>query len=134
MIDALIAGKLQGQTMQLTGRCGEPFTVAKVRTNNGNGEALFVNVIAFSHETVHALLALRDGDTLSATGTITVRIETDRSGKPWPSVDLIASQVMTPYHVVRKRKAMAPEPFLDGNPPQIGFEDYCRYQPGGGFS
>jgi hypothetical protein len=47
MIDALIAGKLYGKPKQMTGKAGKPFATAKVRAAAGEGEALFVNVIAF---------------------------------------------------------------------------------------
>lgn len=58
MIDALIAGKVFGQPNTMTSKAGKPFATAKVKAAAGEGEALFVNVIAFDSDTVAALLAL----------------------------------------------------------------------------
>ena len=48
MIDALIAGRVHGQPTQRAGKNGKGFVVAKVRAAAGDGEALFVSVIAFA--------------------------------------------------------------------------------------
>jgi len=58
MIDGLIAGKLYGAPQQRTAKTGKPFAVAKVRCAAGDGESLFVNVIAFDGDTCTALLAM----------------------------------------------------------------------------
>ena len=41
------AGKLQGKATERTTKTVKPFAIAKVRAAGGDGEALFVNVIAF---------------------------------------------------------------------------------------
>lgn len=106
MIDALIAGKLHGQPQQRTGSSGKPFTTAKVRAAAGNGEALFVNVIAFSRTAQDALMALGDGDSVSLSGELTPKVWTDREGQARPAVDLVAHAVLTAYHTRRKRQAV----------------------------
>ena len=106
MIDALIAGKLYGQPKQMTSKAGKPFATAKMRAAAGDGEALFVNVIAFDPDTVAALLALGDGDSVALAGSLTPKVWTDRDGNHRPAVDLVAHQVLTPYHITRKRKAV----------------------------
>ena len=58
MIDALISGKLYGQPTERTSKTGKPFALAKVRAAGGDGESLFVNVIAFDAAPCTALLAL----------------------------------------------------------------------------
>lgn len=128
MIDALIAGKLYGQPAQRVGKAGKPFAVAKVRASAGDGESLFVNVIAFEAAACAALLALADGDSLALSGSITPRVWTDKEGNSRPSLDMVAAQVLTSYHVSRKRRAMqevgigrdsaarAPEGFEDDGP------------------
>ena len=128
MIDALIAGKLYGQPAQRVGKAGKPFAVAKVRASAGDGESLFVNVIAFEAAACAALLALADGDSLALSGSITPRVWTDKQGNSRPSLDMVAAQVLTSYHVSRKRRAMqeagigrdsaarAPEGFEDDGP------------------
>lgn len=106
MIDALIAGKVYGQPKQMTSKAGKPFATAKVRAAAGEGEALFVNVISFDADTVAALLALGDGDSVALAGSLTPKVWTDREGNHRPAVDLVAHQVLTTYHVTRKRKAV----------------------------
>ena len=106
MIDALIAGKVYGQPKQMTSKAGKPFATAKVRAAAGEGEALFVNVIAFGAGTVAALLALGDGDSVALAGSLTPKVWTDREGNTRPAVDLVAHQVLTAYHVTHTRKAV----------------------------
>jgi len=108
MIDALIAGKIYGQPMQRTGSAsGNPFVVAKVRTAAGDGESIFVNVICFDTDTGHALLALADGDSVAMAGQLTPKVWTDKAGIAKPALDLVCQQLLTPYHVQRKRRAMS---------------------------
>lgn len=107
MIDGLIAGKLYGQPQQRTGKSGKPFAVAKVRCAAGDGESLFVNVIAFDAGTCSALLALADGDSVAMAGALTPKVWTDKQGTARPTLDIVAAQVLTPYHVTRKRRAVA---------------------------
>jgi hypothetical protein len=106
MIDALVAGKLYGQPKQMTSKAGKLFATAKVRAAAGEGEALFVNVIAFDADTVAALLALGDGDSMALAGNLAPKVCTDREGHHRPAVDLVAHQVLTAYHVTRKRKGV----------------------------
>lgn len=105
MIDALIAGKLYGTAEQRTGKSDKPFTVCKVRASAGDGEPLFVNVIAFTDSVQATLLALDDGDSVALSGELTPKVWTDREGQVRPSVDLVAHAVVTAYHVSRKQRA-----------------------------
>jgi len=127
MIDALIAGKLYGQPAQRTGKSGKPFAVAKVRCAAGDGESLFVNVIAFDSDTCTALLALGDGDSVALAGALTPKVWTDKQGNPRPTLDIVAAQVLTPYHVTRKRKAVANDGH-QGNDDFPGSDDPRDYQ------
>ena len=106
MIDALISGKLYGAPAQRTSKTGKPFALAKVRAAGGDGESLFVNVIAFDDAPVTALLALGDGDSVALSGSLTPKTWTDKEGNTRPSLDLVAHQVLTAYHVTKKRNAM----------------------------
>ncbi|MDH5707853.1 MAG: single-stranded DNA-binding protein [Hylemonella sp.] len=103
MIDALIAGQLVGLAETRQGRNGSAFVLAKVKATAGDGESLIVNVIAFAAEAGAALLALDDGDALALSGALTPKVWTDKQGNTRPALDLVASQVLTPYHVARKR-------------------------------
>ena len=110
MMDALIAGRVHGQPTARTGKNGKPFAVAKVRAAAGDGESLFVSVIAFDEAPCKALLALGDGDSVALSGTLTPKVWTDREGNTRPALDLVAHQVLTSYHVTRKRAAVRPPP------------------------
>jgi single-stranded DNA-binding protein len=110
MIDGLIAGKLFGAPQQKTGKSGKSFVVGKVRTAGGDGEGIFVNLIAFDSGACTALLALGDGDAVSLAGSLTPKVWTDREGNARPALDIVAHQVLTAYHVQRRRKAASNEP------------------------
>ena len=107
MIDALIAGRLYGTPQTRTSKAGNTFVTAKVRTPMANGESAFVNVVAFSDSAKAALLALGDGDAVAIAGELKLGAYTDKEGTPRPSADLTAHQVLTEYHVARKRKAVS---------------------------
>lgn len=106
MIDGLIAGRLYGQAAERIDKAGKTFTVARVRASSNDGENLFVNVIAFDVASRAALGALADGDGVCLAGTLTPRVWTDKQGNTRPSLDMVAHQVMSAYHVHRKRRAM----------------------------
>ncbi|RQQ08146.1 single-stranded DNA-binding protein [Burkholderia stagnalis] len=106
MLDALASGKLYGKPGERTGPSGRPFVTAKMRVSVGDGDALFVNVIAFSDDVKVALLALDDGDSVALAGTLTPKVWTDRNGDAKPALDMVAHTVMTAYHVKRKRAAV----------------------------
>jgi len=108
MIDGLIAGKVYGQPQQRTGKSGKRFTTAKIRAATGNGESMFVNVIAFDTAAQAAMLTLGDGDSAALAGSLTPTAWTDKEGQPRPSLDMIAASVMTPYQLAKRRKAAEP--------------------------
>ncbi|CAE6864020.1 hypothetical protein R69608_00360 [Paraburkholderia nemoris] len=109
MIDGLVSGKLFGSATNRTGQSGKTFVTAKVRTAAGDGESLFVNVIAFSTTAGDALLALGDGDSVTLAGTLTPKVWTDKHGDAKPALDMVAHAVLTAYHVKRKRAAVQGE-------------------------
>lgn len=106
MIDGLVSGKLYGVAQSRTGQGGKIFVTAKVRATSGDGESLFVNVIAFDDKAKAALLALDDGDSVALAGTLTPKVWTDKHGDAKPALDMVAHAVLTAYHVQRKRKAV----------------------------
>ncbi|MDD0812065.1 single-stranded DNA-binding protein [Curvibacter sp. RS43] len=103
MIDGLISGRLHGAAESRMDRHNQPFAVARVRATSSEGENLFVNVIAFETEVVEGLLALGDGDSVALSGSLTPRVWTDKQGNTRPSLDMVAHQVVTAYHVNRRR-------------------------------
>ncbi len=115
MIDALISGRLFGQPAERMSKAGKPFATCKIRAAAGDGEGLFINVVAFSESACAALLALDDGDSVSLAGSVTPKVWADRDGVSRPSLDMVASVVMTAYHVTRKRRAVSAE----GDQPEL---------------
>jgi single-stranded DNA-binding protein len=117
-IEALILGKLQQRAEQRTGKSGRPFVTAKARAAVGEGESLFVNVIAFSESAGAALLALEVGDAVALAGTLKPGMWTDREGIARVSLDIVAAQVLTVYGLKKKREAAkATEPQQGCAPP-----------------
>ena len=117
MIDALIAGRIYGKPTERTSKTGKPFAIAKVRAATGEGESMFINVIAFDTAPCTALLALGDGDSVALSGSLTPKVWTDKGGNARPGLDLVAHQVLTTYHVTRKRTAMQRDCNVSGNAP-----------------
>ncbi|WP_343549126.1 single-stranded DNA-binding protein [Ralstonia sp.] len=109
MIDGLVSGKLYGKAEARTGKNDRPYVTAKVRATDGDGESVFINVVAFSDSVQAALLALDDGDSVALSGTLKARAWIDRQGEARPSLDMVAAAVLTAYHVSRKRKAVQGE-------------------------
>ncbi|WP_256990351.1 single-stranded DNA-binding protein [Burkholderia sp. HI2714] len=106
MIDGLIAGKMFGKATERTGATGRLFVTAKVRAAVSDGDALFVNVIAFSDGAKAGLLALDDGDAIALAGTLIPKVWTDRNGDAKPALDMVAHAVLSAYHVKRKGAAV----------------------------
>ncbi|MFT4063363.1 single-stranded DNA-binding protein [Paraburkholderia sp.] len=106
-IDALVTGKLWKTPEERRSNAGKTFVIANVRAADGEGESLFVNVVAFSDSAKAALLALDDGDSVSLAGTLKIGTYEARDGSVKPSVSMVASKVLTAYHVARKRKSVA---------------------------
>jgi len=106
MIDGLIAGRLMGDASRRVDRAGRTYIVARVLARNKADEEFIVNVIAFDDAPCAALLALADGEAVTLSGALTPKVWTDKQGIARPSLDLIATQVMTAYHVSRKQVAL----------------------------
>jgi hypothetical protein len=108
MIESLATGKLHGTAKTQTGKNGKLFTTCKVRTPMTNGESVFVNVITFDESVGAGLLALGDGDGVALAGTLSVSTWTNRDGVAKPSIDLVASALLTVHHIRKRRQAMDP--------------------------
>jgi len=104
-IEVLILGKLHQRAEQRTSKAGRPFVTAKARAAAGEGEAVFVNVVAFSDTACASLLALEAGDSLALAGTLKAGAWIDREGAARPSLDMVAAQVLTVYGLKKKREA-----------------------------
>ena len=104
-IEALILGKLHQKAEYRSSKTGRPFVIAKVRAAAGDGESVFVNVIAFADTASAALLSLDAGDSVALAGTLKPGAWTDREGNARPSLDMVAAQVLTVYALKKKREA-----------------------------
>lgn len=107
MLEILTTGKLVGAPEQRTAKSGKTYATAKLRVAVGE-ETHFVRITCFSESACTALLALADGDGLAAAGTLKVSAWIDKAGEPKPNLDLVVAQVLTVYHLERRRKAMQP--------------------------
>ena len=103
MIDGLIAGKLYGQPQKRKDQHGKTFAVGKRRAAAGNGESVFVSWIAFGDAALQ-LLELGDGDSVAMAGSLTPKAWTDKEGQARSALDMQVNQVLTAYHVRKKRQ------------------------------
>ena len=97
MIDGLVAGRLMGDASRRVDKAGRGFIVARVLARNRSDEEFIVNVIAFDDAPCAALLALRDGESLTLSGGLTPKVWTDKQGIVRPSLDMVATRVLTVY-------------------------------------
>jgi single-stranded DNA-binding protein len=95
MIDGLIAGRLMGDPSRRVDKTGRSYFVARVLARNKADEEFIVNVIAFDEAPCAALRALADGDALSLAGPLTPKVWTDKQGQARPSLDLVATRVLS---------------------------------------
>lgn len=110
MIESLILGKLHGKPVQRMSKAGKPYTTARLRVSaGGEGESQFVGVTAFSDAVQATLLALGEGDALAVAGTMSIKTWVNREGVAVPDVSIIAAQVLSVYHLKRKRQAVQGE-------------------------
>lgn len=67
-------------------------------------------VKSWSSTAGQALMALDDGESMSLSGPLTVKVWTDRDGVVRPGLDMQAHAVLTAYHVRKRRQAAGEEP------------------------
>ncbi|MFT3816037.1 MAG: single-stranded DNA-binding protein [Rubrivivax sp.] len=103
-ITALITGRLVADPERRTSASGKAFTTARIAASTDD-ESVLCNVIAFG-SAGEQLAALAKGDTLAITGRTKPKAWTDREGALKAGLDVVADQVLTAYHVRRKRQAM----------------------------
>jgi len=94
MIEGLIAGKLAGLPEARKGKGDSPFVVARVRAHSAEGEAVWVNVIAFDAGVCAALLELQEGDAVALSGSVSPRVWSDKQGNTRPALDLVAQRLV----------------------------------------
>jgi single-strand DNA-binding protein len=92
MIRALIVGKLWSSPEQRTSKAGKPFAFARLSVPMGEGYVQ-CSVIAFRAEAVERLMQLREGASICASGTLTVKTFTTSAGEIRPSLDLLVDEI-----------------------------------------
>ncbi|WP_382153270.1 single-stranded DNA-binding protein [Hydrogenophaga sp. ANAO-22] len=97
MIDGLVAGRLMGEASRRVDKAGRGYIVARVLARNRADEEFIVNVIAFDEAVGQALVALRDGESLSLSGGLTPKVWTDKQGIVRPSLDMVATHVLSAH-------------------------------------
>jgi hypothetical protein len=102
MIDGLVAGRLMGDASRRIDKAGRTYIVARVLARNRADEEFIVNVIAFDDAPGAALLALADGDALTLAGALTPKVWVDKQGVHRPSLDLIATRVLSAHDAGRQ--------------------------------
>lgn len=101
MIDGLIAGRLMGDASRRVDKTGRTYIVARALARNKADEEFIVNVIAFDDAPCAALMALADGDALCLAGPLTPKVWTDKQGNTRPSLDMVATRVLTSFDAHR---------------------------------
>lgn len=104
-VTALTTGKLIADPDQRTSAGGKAYTTARLAAGTDD-ESVLCSVIAFGH-VGEQLAALAKGDSLALVGRAKPKAWTDREGQLRAGLDIVADHVLTPYHVRRKRQAMA---------------------------
>ena len=102
MLDGLVAGRLMGDASRRIDKAGRTYIVARALARNRADEEFIVNVIAFDDAPGAALLALADGDALTLAGSLTPKVWLDKQGVHRPSLDLIATRVMSALDAARQ--------------------------------
>lgn len=109
MIDALLTGRLAAAPEARTASNGNRYATARLWVATGAEDRISVSVIAFNADTMAGLLALGKDEAVTLADELTPKVWTDKAGTTKPSADLKAHALLTPYHVQRKRLAMAGE-------------------------
>lgn len=89
--------------------CGKSHTMSPAQIEEAMAEVLSDHGLdcpeCLDGSACAALLALGDGDAVSLAGGLTPKVWTDKTGNARPTLDIVAHQVLTAYHVQRRRKA-----------------------------
>jgi len=105
-LDVLAQGKLVKAPEQRTARNGSPFALAQLSVSTDGDESILCSLITFRVETVAAMLALDAGDALAVAGRAKVTTWTNRDGETKAGLSITVDQLLTAYHVKRKRSAV----------------------------
>jgi single-stranded DNA-binding protein len=103
---ALVNGSLFRDPETKISKAGKPYVIATIVSKEG-GESTFVNLVAFSDSAKEAILALGEGDALSAQGKTTIGVY-EKNGEHRPSLSIVADRVLALRQPPRERKTKTP--------------------------
>ena len=106
MIDALITGKLFKQPERKTSKNGKAFVIAMLRVMQQDGGMVFAKLVAFDAVVCGKMMALHEGESVSVAGSLALSAYADKEGNSRPGMDMVVHDLLTVYHVRRKRDAM----------------------------
>jgi single-stranded DNA-binding protein len=116
---ALIAGQLWRDPVARESKSGKQFSTASIRAGTPT-EPVWVKIIVFSETAQAELMRLKDGDALSAQGTLKISVY-EKAGEHRVSIEIVAAQILAlrqPRKAKRtalaKEETSAPPPWDDG--------------------
>lgn len=114
-LNVLITGRLVKPAQERTGNSGKTFALTQINVPTEGDESLLASCIAFNRTTINALLALDKGDAVALAGKARLSTWTGADGSTKCGLNVTVEQVLTAYHVRRKRAAVQGE--RDANDP-----------------
>lgn len=105
-LDILAQGRLVKPAQSRTGGGGREFATAQIAVATDADDSALLSLIAFRRDVVGALLALAVGDAVAVAGRAKLTAWADKStGEPRAGLSVVVDQLLTAYHVDRRRKA-----------------------------
>jgi single-stranded DNA-binding protein len=104
-LDSLASGRLAKSPETRTTRNERQFATAQVSVASDGDDSTLVSLIAFRAEAVAPLGDLDIGDACAVAGRAKVTTWTNRDGETKAGLSIVVEQLLTPYHVRRKRNA-----------------------------
>jgi single-stranded DNA-binding protein len=103
MIDVLIQGKLRGAVVVKTASNGNAYATFKLSTTDKKNEGVLCSCIVFAAPVVEAVERLGDGGSIAVSGEAAISTWSAQDGTQRHGLDVTVHQVLTAYHLGRKR-------------------------------
>lgn len=104
MIGALIAGELSTEPAERKSSSGNRYWKASARVA-ASSESFFVSIATFDAKAGERLMALHEGSSLAAVGTMEATSWADKAGAPRKGWRLLAHEVPNVHHAYKRRNA-----------------------------
>ena len=105
MIRALVSGCLYADPAVRMSQAGKPFTTARLRADNKDGNLVWVSLVAFS-ELGERLATLKANAAIAVSGKLEVSAYTDKRGEPAAGLSLVIDELAT----LKPKPRVKPEP------------------------